>query len=360
MDRTEIHPLYASLSVGEGGLPDQVASLGIPIFRLPEARFRNLYRSAEKIRLLRQMIRSNKVDVVFSNGGHANLFARPAAVWTGRPCVWWCHGYEPLDILRGHAIAIAHQLLAADMILANSEWTARMLRRDFPSSTNIRVVRPGVDCREFRPFPEAGAIVREELGISADEKVVGMFGRLQRWKGQHVFLEAASQLKRNGIHCRFLIVGSSFLGMDEEYAAQLRQQVCQSNLSDAVMLLGERTDISALMNACDVIVHTSIEPEPWGLVVAEAMASGKPVIASRAGGPLEMIEHGKTGILIPPDSPSRLAEALAAFLSKEINPEALGNAAREYAVQHYTHTLAAEKLVLELQRAGNSGRTQSI
>ncbi len=341
-------PLYASLVIGQGDLPERVAALQIPVIRIPAPRFRNLRGTARVIRSLSGLIRKQQIDVVFSNGGHANLFARPAALLTDRPCVWWVHGWEPRDTLR-EPISIAHQLLSADRLLANSEWTARMLRNDFPSSPPIGVVRPGVDCREFRPDSVAGRAARRELGIGDSQRVVGMFGRLQPWKGQHIFLEAAAALGRRLRGTRFLVVGSALLGMDLAYEAQLRSRVASDGLRDCVLFTGERRDISALMNACDVVIHASVQPEPWGLVVAEAMSAGRPVIASDAGGPREMIAHGRTGILSPPGDPCALADALEQLLEDPALSHRLGTAARQHALASLDARHSAANLFAELE-----------
>ena len=341
LDRRLIEPVYVCITPAPAETEAHVRAMGVPAFHIPAGRFREIRRTGQAIRALHRLIRQQQIDAVLTNSGHPLLFARPAALAAGRPCAWWVHGYEPRDPLRGQAIALAQQFLQADALFANSEITARMLVRDFPNETRIRVVRYGIDLEAHRPDPAAGLRVRNSLGIPPDEPVAGILGRLQRWKGQHIFLEAAARMTARRVACRFLVAGNSMFGLEPEYAQELRHFVEKNSLGDRVMFLGHRRDVNDVMNACDVVVHASIEPEPWGLVVAEGMAAGRPVIASAAGGPLEMIYHGRTGMLVPPGEARELETALEELLRQPERRREMGEAARRHAVEAYDPVRAA-------------------
>jgi glycosyltransferase involved in cell wall biosynthesis len=157
-------------------------------------------------------------------------------------------------------------------------------------------------------------------------------------------------LVAQGTPCRFLVVGSSSFGLEPAYAQELRQFAKDAGMEDRVMFLGQRSDMNDLLNACDVVVHASVEPEPWGLVVAEAMAAGRAVVAAAAGGPLEMIEDGRTGLLVPPGDAEALAAAMAALLRQPERRRALGEAARLHAAQHFDRFQAAAVMCDELRQ----------
>jgi glycosyltransferase involved in cell wall biosynthesis len=106
-----------------------------------------------------------------------------------------------------------------------------------------------------------------------------------------------------------------------------------------------------LLNACDVVVHASVEPEPWGLVLAEAMAAGRAVIGAAAGGPLEMIVDGQNGLLAPPGDAAALAGSMESLFRQPDLRRALGEAARKYAEQHFDRFRAAEVMCKELRRS---------
>lgn len=343
-DREAIQPFYASLEFGSGELPAKIEALGIPTYRLPAGRFREFGKSFEKAAALRRIITEQEIDVVLSNSAHALLYARPIARMTGRPCVWWVHGHFPGDRFRGHLISYAHLFVSADAFFTNSEHTARVIAADYPTASNIRVVRYGIDLREVSPNGGQTAALRQSLGIPADEPVVAMFGRLHPFKGQDVFVRAAEMIAAKGMRAKFLLVGSALMGLETGYAEKLQEFVRTAGLQGKVLFLGERRDISDLMNASDVLVHASLEPEPWGLVVAEGMAAGRAVIAAAAGGPLEMIDHGRTGLLVPPGDPTVLAGAIMSLLENPGLRQQMGEAARRHAEQFFDSRVAAARL----------------
>ncbi len=353
IDRRQILPFYASLGFGNGNLPEQIESLSIPVFRLRPGRFRDLPATFSGIAALRRHIQRHEIDLVFSNGGHANLFARPAAVLTGRPCVWWVHGYFPTDPIKGYLIALGEQLLSADCMFANSEWTARELRADFNSAPPVRVVKYGIELARFASSPEAGRAARQALDLGTDDLVVALFGRLHPFKGQHIFLQAAIHVAASVPSCRFLLIGGTPFQLAPEYAAGLRRQAERSGLNGRIRFLGHRPDVHLLYSACDIVVHASVEPEPWGLVVSEAMAAGRAVIAAAAGGPSEMIEDGRTGRLVPPGDVFGLAAAITSLALNPGKRAALGAAARDHAGEQFDHLRAAQVMAAELRRVAS-------
>jgi glycosyltransferase involved in cell wall biosynthesis len=268
--------------------------------------------------------------------------------------VWWVHGPVHEDPLRGELISVAQKLLGADALLANSEYTAQILRQLFAGHPSVRVVRYGIDLKRHAPAPAQGAATRAALGILPGERVAGIFGRLQAWKGQHVFLRAAAELARRDIAARYLMVGGSVFGLDPNYANDLQRFARDAGIAGRVLFLGQRSDTNALMNACDVVVHASVEPEPWGLVLAEAMAAGRAVIGAAAGGPLEMIANGQTGLLTPPGDAAALAGAMESLFRQPELRRALGEAARQYAEEHFDRFRAAEAMCRELRRSYES------
>jgi glycosyltransferase involved in cell wall biosynthesis len=358
LDRAKIAPVYASLGFGEGDLAERVERLGIPVYRLPCGRFRELGRTIQKIRGLRRLIREQAIDVVLSNSGHPLLYARPAALWAGRPCVWWVKGPVHEDPLRGELISVAQKLLGANVLMANSEYTAGILRQLFAGHPAVRVVRNGIDLEKHAPAPKEGAAARAALGILPEENVAGIFGRLQTWKGHHVFLRAAAELSKRGLGARYLVVGGSVFGLEQNYAEELKRYAKNAGIADRVLFLGQRSDTNALMNACDVVVHASIEPEPWGLVLSEAMAAGRAVIGAAAGGPLEMIVDGQTGLLTPPGDAAALAGAMESLFRQPERRRALGEAARRHAEQNFDRFRAAAVMCEELRRVRDAFATK--
>jgi glycosyltransferase involved in cell wall biosynthesis len=184
----------------------------------------------------------------------------------------------------------------------------------------------GIDCDEFAPG--GGAALRREFGIPADASVVGIVGHLQRWKGQLLVVEAVAQARERHPTLRCLIVGGVHrLGAD--YAAELRERIDALGLADVVTLTGARSDVPACLDAMDVVIHSSVRPEPFGRVMIEAMALRRPIIAPREGGPLEIVVDGETGLLVPPRDTAALAVAIGALVGDVTRRRAMGEAGRK-------------------------------
>lgn len=349
LDRGEIEPVYASATPDGGEMPAEVEKLGIPALHVAVGRFREVMRTSRAVAEFVQLIRRNEIDLVFANTGHTMLFVRPAALATRRPCVWWCHGYVPREKAGLELIALAQRMFSGELIFANSEFTATQLAPDFPAQT-IRVIRPAVDLERFRPDPAAGARVRAEEGIPADQPLIGIFGRLQHWKGQHVFLRAAALLAGRGLPFTAIVAGGTLFGIEPEYQSEVDRLSASPSLAGRVRFLGNRRNPEEWMNACDLVVHASVEPEPWGLVVAESMCCGRAVIASAAGGPLEMIDHKRTGWLSAPADEVALATSLEMLLANPALRAELGRAARRHAEREFDPRRAAAQLSSELWR----------
>jgi glycosyltransferase involved in cell wall biosynthesis len=193
----------------------------------------------------------------------------------------------------------------------------------------IHLIPPGADLDELRRrATRSPADVRAELGADADRVLVLMVGNIRHWKGQDIVLAALERLppeRRRRLRVAFAGAPSV---VDAQYVAGLNETVQRVGLEDVVTFLGTRTDVPDLLKAADIVVHASRVPEPFGIVVVEGMAMGKPVIATGFGGPAEVL-IGNSGRLFDPEHPEELAQLLDELAS---NPEvraAIGRAALE-------------------------------
>jgi glycosyltransferase involved in cell wall biosynthesis len=195
----------------------------------------------------------------------------------------------------------------------------------------IHVLYNGIDDVPFDLIGDVDiAAARHEFGLEG-ATVVGVFGRLAEWKGQHVALEALRLLP--GVH--LLIVGDALFGEDR-YAASLREQARRSGVAGRVHFAGFRRDIPLLMRAVDIVAHTSIAPEPFGRVIVEGMLARRPVIATRGGGVDEIVEPGETGILVTPGDAAELAEAIGGLAAGPDIRRRLAEAGRDAAVRRFS------------------------
>jgi glycosyltransferase involved in cell wall biosynthesis len=171
-----------------------------------------------------------------------------------------------------------------------------------------------------------------------------MVGRITPWKGQHVFIEAFARAFADGDE-RGLIVGDALFadsgGPEAAYAAGLRHQAEHLGVADRLTFTGFVDDVPSLLATVDLVVHASVEPEPFGLVVIEAMAAGRALIASAAGGPLEIVDDGVDGVLVAPGDVAALADAMRALADDPDRRAALGAAARRAILDRAHHHVGA-------------------
>lgn len=224
---------------------------------------------------------------------------------------------------------------AVDHVVANSHATAASLAELLKCDpATILVVHNGVDAGEFDQVDDrCTKEVRGLLGLAEDARVVGLFGRLAPWKGQHVAIDALAQIP--GLH--LVLVGSALFG-EQAYEQSLRERAALLGIADRVHFAGFRDDMPRWMRAVDLILHTSTVPEPFGRVIIEGMAAGRPVIAAAAGGVVEILRHLENGWLVTPSDPTALAAAIEALYAAPALAERLAAKGKLDVRQHFSLT----------------------
>lgn len=254
---------------------------------------------------------ARRFDVVHANTMKAFVVAALGWPLHRRPVVWHLRDLltaEHFGGLTRRGVAGLGRMAAAEVI-ANSRATAEALRQ--AGGPRARVIHNGVDASLLESVDRVAArrALLADTGLAADQPIVGIFSRLAAWKGQAVLLEALDRLP----DVQAVLVGRPLFG-EEAYEAELRSMVATRGLGARVRMLGFRSDAPRLMAGVDVAVHASIAAEPFGRVIVEAMLAGTPVIATAAGGAVELIEDDETGRLVAPGDPEALARALRALV----------------------------------------------
>ena len=218
-------------------------------------------------------------------------------------------------------------------MIANSHATARALDS---TGKRITLVYNGLDPDVWSPQPNAH--YREIFGVSRDVPVIGIVGVLARWKGQLQFLEMAKKLLSLKVQARFVIVGEAIYDTagDSNFKQELLKKSQELGLSNLVHFAGFEKDSVQAINSLDVLVHASVQPEPFGRVIVEAMACGVPVVASGAGGVLEYVEDGKTGRIFPPGDVGAMADAVKELLDSQSIREEIRKNARHLFLTRFT------------------------
>jgi glycosyltransferase involved in cell wall biosynthesis len=275
---------------------------------------------------LARRLRSIDPDLVQTNSLKAHVYGTLAARLSRHPVVWHLHDRLSEDYLPRAAVSLMHRLEPfARSVIANSETTRATLRD--PSRS---VVIPG-------PVPEAFFDVR----VSHDrlQPVVGLVGRIAPWKGQLEFVRAFANAFPHD-EARGRIIGAATFGNDEAYESVIEEEIGRRGLHDRITLCGYRDDVPEQLSELSMLVHASTIPEPFGLVVAEAMASGLPVIASSSGGPAELISDRRNGLLVDPTDVDALAAAMRELADDAELRRRLGTTARADARVYAAHDLA--------------------
>ena len=221
-----------------------------------------------------------------------------------------------------------------DYFITVSEWIKKEVLKLHVPERKIKTIWDGRNLEEFNIQIDE-AKIREEFGLQPKQPSVGMIGRLNPWKGHKVFIKASEKVLKQFPDCKIFIVGGA-AQKHKQYEAEVKSIVYEKKLSENIIFAGQRKDVAQIMGILDVIVHASIEPDPYPNVVIEAMLVGKPVIASNTGGPVEMIENYKTGILIPPKDPAILGEKICQLLENRKMRMALGSEAKKVAFERYS------------------------
>ncbi len=286
--------------------------------------------------LARKVARKAKdFDVLFANSQKAMAIGALASWFARKPLVWYLH-----DIVTSAHFSAANRRLCvflgnrfARRIVANSVASKDAFVEAGGKPSLLSVVYNGLDATAFvRPQSDSDwRALRANLGLS-EAPIVAVFSRLAPWKGQHILLEALVHLP--GVQA--LLVGAPLFGDEIRYEAQLRTRAHELSLENRVHFLGFREDVPALLHLADVVVHTSIAPEPFGRVIVEGMLAGKPVVATRAGGACEIIEDKRTGRLVTPGDPMELAVVLGELLADRARTTALTQAGYASAAERFS------------------------
>jgi glycosyltransferase involved in cell wall biosynthesis len=247
------------------------------------------------VRLARRL-RRLRPDVVHTNSLKSGIYGSIAARLSGIPLVWYLHDRIDADYLPRSAVLLirAFTRYLADVVVSNSHATRQTIS---PRARSL--VAP----------PVVGLAIPASAAPPPDRPLVlGMIGRLASWKGQHVFLRAFAHAFPDGLQ-RAVLIGAPLFGEAEAaYGESLRQLADELHISTRVDFRGHRDDIPEQLHSLDILVHASITPEPFGQVVIEGMSAGLPVVASRGGGPDELIRDKVDGLLYPPGDVPALAK----------------------------------------------------
>jgi len=285
-----------------------------------------------------RLIRRNKVDIVHVNG-IMNIQVSLATKLSGAKLVWHLNDVRNPKLLKPILLPLLYFL--PNRVATASEVVHRNYFGEGKNSVNnSTILYPPVDTTKFHPGYNVEGI-RNELRLKGQDKIVGTVGNINPAKGYEYFFSAARFVKEAFPEVKFLVVGKR-LETQEKYWQRLHTLIVDLEIKDDIILAGYRADIPEVTNAMDIFVLASVlEAAP--IVVLEAMACAKPVIATRVGGVPELVIDGETGILVPPKQPEAIAKAVLYLLNHPKEAGEMGLKGRQRVTDHFNLAMCAQR-----------------
>lgn len=197
-----------------------------------------------------------------------------------------------------------------------------LLKHGFSKEKLYRIYN-GLDPDKFVPVKTKTEVMKE-FGINSDVPIIGVVGNVKWWKGQETVIRSMKHVKESFPDSKCLIIGDNV----KAYLDHIKTIVKNENLENCIIFTGHRNDIPDLINSLSVLIHASTLPEPFGRVLLEGMALEKPIISTNIGAGPEIIEDGKTGLLVNPGDEKSLAEAIISMLKDPPKALNMGKAGR--------------------------------
>lgn len=333
-DRDVFNPIFCCLGPGEE-ISKEIERIDIETVALNRVRYHRF--SPGIVRDLYILMKQKNIHIVRTHRYRANLYGRLAALLSGVPVkIISLHDNYRKDLRLERRIANKILLKVTDKIVAVSESIRRdIIKYDGIDSSKILVIPNGIDTERFKPEGNF-ANIREEFLINKSDIVIGFIGRIVSVKGLEYLIDALLFLKEEFKNIKLLITGEGSL-LDSLY-----EKAKENNVHDSIIFTGKRRDIPDILSCTDIFVMPSIaEGLPNALL--EAMAMGKPIVATEVGGIPEVIKNGHSGILVPARNPEALATAIKDLITNDQLAAKMGQTARNFVLKDYSIVEIAQK-----------------
>ncbi len=295
-----------------GWLAGQLRSAGVPALEIP-------MRGMQAVRApfaLRSFARQHKVDLIHTHLTRATYMGYLAGVFSHVPVVSTVHVWSR-DFAYRYLPRHNHWYVAVSEYMRGV-----LLDRGLPEG-RVQTVYNGTDFGALDELvPSSPLTVRAELGLPADSELIGLFGRVDSFKGHPILVRAARRIVDRCPRAYFVFVGHAEPGIQQA----LWEMASVEGVADRLRFTGLRNDVPRLMDAMDLVTLPSLT-EACSMAIIEAMAMGKPVVATKAGGNLELIEDGVTGYLVP-RTPEALSDAISSLLHDPVLRSRMGESGK--------------------------------
>jgi glycosyltransferase involved in cell wall biosynthesis len=325
-----------------GRMVEELESYGAIHIPLP-LHSKNPFIIMKNIKKIEDLIKQYQVQLIHVRSRAPAWSAYFAAKNLSIPFVTTFHGtynqgWFGLKKIYNHIMTRGHKVIAI------SDFIARHITQDYACDPQkVVVIQRGVDLEKFNPQlidQERCDSLRTEWAIPPHKKIILLPGRLTRWKGHQIVIDALVLMKHQDIICLFV-------GDDQgrvTYRQELEKSIIDHALEDCVKIVGNHSDMPVIYALADIVVSASTDPEAFGRVIVEAQAMGKPVIVTKNGAGPDLIIEGVTGTSIEPSNPHQLAQTLSQWLSRTSDQiEHSAQIAQDFVSEHFTTRLLCSK-----------------
>lgn len=367
LDRSRFAPFVVSPQ--SGPFTEEVARMGIPlstglvmrwVFRRNPMSLMSALRAPWKlvrtpaifalficglpIRLSRLLLflYRHQIDVVYTNTITV-VDGAIAAKLLFRPHIWHLHeriedSSDLLKLLPARCISSFFVPKLSTLVVVASRALRDEIFLDNFSLTKVKIIHNGVDTKRFSPDPPS-CFLHTELNIPLGAPLVGICGAILEAKGHEVFIKAAAEVSHKFPNSHFVIIGEGLT----PYVRHITDLANRSGLAGKLHFTGWRPDIPEIFRELEIIVIAS-KHEAFGLTAIEGMATGKPIVATRCGGPEEVIEHGKTGFLVEQGNHTELAQRVLELLENPAMGRRTGSVGRDKVEACFTVEIFMEEI----------------
>ncbi len=296
------------------------------------------FRLFKSVLEIRRIARKENIDLVFGNTVRANIAGSLAILFSGVKIVWFMHDdtfpkflFNALRFIPERILYVSNSVACHHSVLTNFKNIVVYNGSDFYKKVK------GISAEQIKQK-------RESWGANEDTAVIGYVGRLVEEKGPQILIKAVRDLLKHGMtNIKCVIVGSGD-GQINNNEQCLKEIARDKELKNYIIFAGQEKNVPLAMASLDIFCLTSIKSEGFGLTIIEAMMAKISVIATNIGGPAEIIQHMKTGLLVQPNNPAELSNAIKKLIAdKKLRNEIINNA-YDYVIKYYTAEHITKKL----------------
>ncbi|NMF64815.1 glycosyl transferase family 1 [Brasilonema octagenarum UFV-E1] len=318
----------------DGPMVELFRKFGVDARVVRGGRVREVHRLLMSAIAIASIARREHANVIISWMWLAHLTGGLAALLAGIPAMWY---QQEIPDNKNFLKRLVNLMPARGVVTITK--AIQSAQSQILPERPVYLVNPGVALDRFNPSDlPSPSEARSKLGLPLDGPLIGIVGRMQRWKGIHVLVEAMPKVLQKYPNAHCVVVGGKH-DLEPDYEDFLNEKIATLGLPEKVLLAGLQRNIPEWVQAMDVFVHAS-DNEPFGIVIIEAMALGKPIIAGNAGGPTEIITNGLNGLLTPYGDANALADAILRYLNDQEFARTAAQAARQRALDFSTQRYA--------------------